>query len=168
MKRFMILLVCFGFVSAGCQSTTARSVTAATEVSKAAYLEDAKNDDEQIPLSVRISVPEQVSKDGVFQITAYLQNESASELEVESRKQMFTYSIQDSSGNSIIPATFLADVGVHRTLDGEGEYAEKFSYRIRQPGNYTVRAVAEFTVYINGTALNYELETEGKSVEVID
>ncbi|MNJ46721.1 hypothetical protein D3C77_418590 [compost metagenome] len=116
--------------------------------------------------SVSILLPQQIELNKEFTITAYLKNESKQDYAIESRQHIFYYLIKDSTGKGI-NSIVLPDMGVARIFPGSETITEKYTYKITEPGVYSVSAVAEFTVGEGENRNGYKIETEPGKLEVI-
>lgn len=61
----------------------------------------------------------------------------------------------------------MAEVGKYRTFQGKGIIAEKYTYKLENPGFYEVSATAKFTVGEGDNTKDFEIETNKASFEVI-
>lgn len=123
--------------------------------------------EESSPFSVSVSAPEQVSVDKDFAITAQLTHSGEPEKSyvLEGRKNIFYFLIKNSEGN-LVNSLAIHDMGLVRTVSGNILVEEDYIYKFKEPGTYTISAVAEFS-WIQGDKKNsYALETELKTVTV--
>lgn len=123
--------------------------------------------EESSPFSASLSVPEQVFVDKDFVITAQLTH--SGELEksylLEGRKNIFYFLIRNTEGN-LVNNLAIHDLGLVRTVSGYVLTEEEYIYKFKEPGVYTISAVAEFSWIQGDMKSSYSLETELKTVTV--
>ncbi|GGF89580.1 hypothetical protein GCM10010912_38400 [Paenibacillus albidus] len=121
----------------------------------------------QPAFEVNIEGPQKVSANEEFTVAADFKVNIKGKLILTSRKQLFIYSIKDSSGK-LINSYAVNDAGVSRSLSAGEVIIEGYKYKIKEPGVYEISATAEFTLDKDGESKNYKIVTESKKVEVTE
>lgn len=123
--------------------------------------------EESSPFLVNLSVPEQVPVDKDFTVTAQLTHSEEPEKSyvLEGRKNIFYFSIKNSEGK-LVNNLAIHDSGLVRTVSGNVLAEEDYTYKFREPGTYTISAVAEFSWAQGDEKTSYSLETELKTITV--
>lgn len=124
--------------------------------------------EESSPFSVNLSVPEQVPVDKDFTITAQLTHSEEPEKSyvLESRKDIFYFSIKNSEGK-LVNSLAIHDMGLVRTVSGSVLAEEDYIFKFKEPGTYTISAVAEFSWVQGDEKTSYSLETDLKTITVV-
>ncbi|WP_440117911.1 hypothetical protein [Paenibacillus sp. QZ-Y1] len=159
MKLFIALFVCLSLC--GCQLLEEdKAMLNAWEGSpKLEKQEDSL-------FSANISAPKKVKANEMFTVIGNFDVKSNQKLHIASKEKVFTFLVKDSSGRQI-NSSFVTDVGKIREISGKKTITEKFNYKIKEPGDYEISAVAEFTLTKNGKASNYTFKTNTQRIEVI-
>lgn len=123
---------------------------------------------ESSPFSVSLSVPEQVLVNNDFTITAQLTHSEEPEKSymLEGRKNIFYFSIKNSEGK-LVNSLAIHDMGLVRTVSGSVLAEEDFTFKFKEPGTYTISAVAEFSWIQGDEKSSYSFETELQTVTAV-
>jgi len=113
-----------------------------------------------------ISVPSQLKSREEFTVEATLKNLSDTDIRVLHGGGVFYFAIKDSDGKGV--NTFsMDDVGIFRTLQGNGAITEQYVYKLEKPGFYEVSAIARIKVYEGEAEKNIEVETNKAKFELV-
>ncbi|WP_339323549.1 hypothetical protein [Paenibacillus sp. FSL W8-0194] len=117
--------------------------------------------------TARVTVPKKLKTGKEFAIKAELQVNTEQKMTMMSRENVFVFLIKDRNGKQI-NSFGVHDKGKVRTLSGKKTISEVYHYKIKEPGVYTISAVAEFKVNQGGSIKDYKMEADPQTVEVTE
>jgi hypothetical protein len=113
-----------------------------------------------------ISVPSKLKSKEEFTIKATLKNLSDHDIRILHGSDVFEFTIADSNGKRVNTVA-MTDMGIIRTIQGNGAITEQYVYKLEKPGFYEVSAIARIKVYEGETEKNIEVETNKAKFELI-
>lgn len=127
---------------------------------------ESKNSDMK-DFTARVTVPKKLKTGKEFVVKAELLVNTEQKMTMMSRENVFVFLIKDRNGKQI-NSFGVHDVGKVRTLSGKKTISEVYHYKIKEPGVYTISAVAEFKVNQGGSIKDYKMEADPQTVEVTE
>lgn len=159
MNKFIVLAIFLSLI--GCQSSEVNESMASKTDLNSPITKSAEND----LFSVGIFVPQEVKLNEEFTIKADFTKKTEQKLSIVRGEKIFYFIIKDSSGKQINSAA-VTDLGTGLTVLGKRIFPEEYKYKISEPGNYDVAAIAEFTVNDGENNKAFKMETDHKIITV--
>ncbi|MEK3791465.1 hypothetical protein MKX42_06995 [Paenibacillus sp. FSL R7-0204] len=160
MKKLIILLF-MALIS--CDSSEPNETIAA----KTRPIPSASENIKSELFSAHISIPEQVKANQELKISVELKNEAGRDLEITTGEPVFYFAVRDNT-DKVINSSARKDVGVVRQMSDGDIISEKSQYRFEKSGTYEISAIAEFLVQSGEDSEVYKIETDRRSIQVID